>query len=200
MKALKLASLMTLATVASAATNYDTITLLKTFAPLVTSDKVLQEQFILGMQADPTQTTSECYASYLLWRQSADKISTAKASIEAKTENNNNNILNLCDYQNIIVQIGSFTQKLSGLSSQLVNCGFRALSDDYKDFNAACNNYEGINKSLGTDMTDSSGATYKVYCGTELAKVFKKFINTQTPVYSNNEYKKVQTQNAESIQ
>lgn len=73
----------------------------------------------------------------------------------------------------------------------MVNVGFRVLSDDYTHFDYACNNYDGTTDEVTYTGTD--GIAVKLSCGKELAKVFKKFVNSQTSVASNNEYSKVLT-------
>jgi hypothetical protein len=100
-----------------------------------------------------------------------------------------------CQFETFLIQIGTFSQKLSGLTNQMVNIGFRILSDDYTYFDAACNNYDGT-----TDAYDyiADGVTTEISCGKELAKIVKKFINSQTSVASNNEYNKVLTDSTTS--
>jgi hypothetical protein len=73
----------------------------------------------------------------------------------------------------------------------MVNVGFRVLSDDWTYFDYACNNYDGTTDSVTYTGTD--GVDVTLSCGKELAIVFKKFVNSQTSVASNNQYKKVLT-------
>ena len=74
----------------------------------------------------------------------------------------------------ILIALGKMSQSFSGASNGLVNLAFRYFSDDYADFNAACDAYTGGNTSSK--------------CGTELAKIVKKFLNYQVPEYQKDEY------------
>lgn len=68
---------------------------------------------------------------------------------------------------NMVISVGKMVQTISGASNGLTNLAFRYFSDNYDDFNAACNGYDA-NPSAGVTIT-SVTPNYVVYCGTELA-------------------------------
>ena len=92
----------------------------------------------------------------------------------------------------IVISIGKMVQTISGASNGLTNLAFRYFSDDYSDFNAACDAFDA--SPSGTVRTDSAGDSYTVYCGTELAQIFKRFLTYQVPQYQINEYSQPKTQ------
>jgi len=83
---------------------------------------------------------------------------------------------------NIVISLGKMVQTISGASNGLTNLAFRYFQDDYTDFNTACDAY---NLAGGvTSATVGSGADqYTVYCGRELAAIYKKFLTYQVPQY-----------------
>ena len=85
----------------------------------------------------------------------------------------------------ILIALGKMSQSFSGASNGMVNLAFRYFSDDYADFNAACDAYTA---GSAAPTTTIDGVNYPIYCGTELAKIVKKFLNYQVPEYQKDEY------------
>ena len=93
----------------------------------------------------------------------------------------------------ILIALGKMSQSFSGASNGVVNLAFRYFSDDYADFNAACDGYTSGATSTSRTV---DGVTYSVYCGTELAKIVKKFLNYQVPEYQKDEYTAPKTESS----
>jgi hypothetical protein len=71
---------------------------LKKYLPLVRTDRVLQANFILGLQADTDDSSTECVDAYNLMITNIDSIPSMKTNVASKISSNGANIKNYGKY------------------------------------------------------------------------------------------------------
>eukprot|EP00347_Sterkiella_histriomuscorum_P021663 403333197 len=209
-----LATTLAIASISVVSADSTSANLMKYVAQLST-DTTLQLQFIQGLQADPTDTTHQCTQSYNLFSETLSSLSGLLTEASTKIKANPQNLMDYgkyfkqakgyisqyilffnvytnCNLEHIIISLGKMVQTISGASNGVVNLAFRYFQDDYTDFNAACDAYSPSQTSV---IMNPGANQYTVYCGTELAKIFKKFLTYQVPQYQINEYNQPKTSN-----
>lgn len=89
------------------------------------------------------------------------------------------------------IAVGKMVQSFSGAANGMVNLAFRYFQDDYTALVAACDAFSDGTASV-TITEDGVSTTY--YCGTEIAKAIKKFLNYEVAESQKGEYEQPKTE------